>query len=192
MEMAEDNPEFNFDAIFKHRLNDPDAEIRIRAIQGLWENEETSLIDHLIKIMKDDISPGVRKEAAMALGRFAMLSEHQKLDPDYIHMLSEALLYTFDDDEDIEVKRRALEAASRKPASVSHAMEEEGISKDRYKTQGQRHIFIWAGKTAACGWVNNIIKELSNPMPKYVMEAAEKPWGGLGEVDIYPLVSSRL
>ena len=40
IEMAEDSAELNFDAIFRHRLHDPGEEIRAKAIEGLWENED--------------------------------------------------------------------------------------------------------------------------------------------------------
>jgi len=39
-ELAEDNLELNFDSIFRGCLKDQDAEVRCKAIEGLWENDE--------------------------------------------------------------------------------------------------------------------------------------------------------
>ena len=39
VELAEDNVELNFDAVFRVSLSDSDAEVRRRGIRGLWEYE---------------------------------------------------------------------------------------------------------------------------------------------------------
>jgi hypothetical protein len=52
-EMAENNVEFDFAAIFKRALGDADALVRRQAIAGLWEDEEPSLIRPLLKIMAE-------------------------------------------------------------------------------------------------------------------------------------------
>ena len=57
--LTEDNLELNFDGIFKHCLKDPDAEVRRQAIEGLWENEEVSLIAPLIHLLEQDGSERV-------------------------------------------------------------------------------------------------------------------------------------
>jgi HEAT repeat protein len=92
IELAEDNFEFSFDAIFKRCLKDPDEVVRIRSIEGLWENEESSFMETLIDIMKTDSALAVREAAANALGRFSLLAEHDKLPPGAIPVLSRALL----------------------------------------------------------------------------------------------------
>jgi hypothetical protein len=102
IELVEDSAELNFDAIFRHRLFDPREEIRSKAIEGLWENEDTSLIEPLIKMMQSDPSLIVRRDSAMALGRFAMLAEHKKINPDYMPVLCKPLLDTYNDSDDID------------------------------------------------------------------------------------------
>ena len=52
VDLAEDDFELNFDSIFKSRLEDQDAEVRSKAIEGLWENEEPSLINPLIELLE--------------------------------------------------------------------------------------------------------------------------------------------
>ena len=97
VELAEDNLELNFDSIFKYCLKDPDDEVRSKAIEGLWENEEPSLIDSLINLLKQDNSEKVQAAAAKALGKFAMLAELEKLRPHCIVKIQEALLAMISD-----------------------------------------------------------------------------------------------
>ena len=113
VELAEDNFELDFDDIFKNHLNDQDAEVRSKAIEGLWESEEASLIDPLIKLLKQDSSEKVQAAAAIALGKFALLAELNKLRPSHKSKLCQILLAVIaDSSQPIEVQRRALEAAA--------------------------------------------------------------------------------
>ena len=52
IDLAENNIELSFDSIFKYCMKDSDAEVQSQAIDGLWENEEPSLISHLIHLLE--------------------------------------------------------------------------------------------------------------------------------------------
>ncbi len=73
-ELAEDNFELNFDSIFKSRLKDTDDEVRSTAIEGLWESEETSLIEPLISLLEQDGSEKVQAAAATRPGQVCPFS----------------------------------------------------------------------------------------------------------------------
>ena len=92
--LADENIELNFNAILKNCLTDPDAEVRSQAIEGLWECEEPSLVPLLISLLENDSSEMVQTKAAAALGRFAMLAEHGKLNENATTGLGPALLST--------------------------------------------------------------------------------------------------
>ena len=68
VELAENHFELDFDSIFQGCLTDEDAEVRSQAIEGLWENEEPSLISTLINLLEQDDSAKVQATAATALG----------------------------------------------------------------------------------------------------------------------------
>ena len=91
VELAEEDAVLSFDSIFKILLKDPDEEIRLQAIQGLWENEQPSLARLFIKIMNSDRSPEVQASATQALGRFTLLAECKELEPDLVLELQELL-----------------------------------------------------------------------------------------------------
>src|SRR5947199_10226715 len=49
-ELAEDNPELNFDSVNLVSLNDMDPRVRVAALGGLWEYDERDLIPVLIEL----------------------------------------------------------------------------------------------------------------------------------------------
>ena len=67
VELAEDNPELDFCAVFKMGLKDQDELVQAKAIEGLWEYEDRSIITGLVQILRSDRSPEVRSAAAAAL-----------------------------------------------------------------------------------------------------------------------------
>jgi len=176
-ELAEDNFELDFDEIFKGRLKDEDAEVRSKAIEGLWENEEASLIEPLIELLEKDSSEEVQAVAATALGKFALLAELEKLRPSYKARISQSLLALINDRvKPVEVRRRALEAAS----SLTLAQLKKVIA-EAYRS-GDNKLKISAlfamGKSCNTSWLPILLKELSNDDAEIRYEAA----GACGEL----------
>jgi HEAT repeat protein len=177
VELTEDNFEFDFDNIFKSRLKDKDAEVRSKAIEGLWENEEASLINPLIDLLEQDSSEKVQAAAAVALGKFALLAELEKLRPSHKAKISRSLLAVISDkSQPVEVKRRALEAA----APLTLLQMKRAIA-EAYQS-GNNKLKISAlfamGKSCDPSWLPILIKELSNVDAEMRYEAA----GACGEL----------
>ncbi|MFC1921058.1 HEAT repeat domain-containing protein [Chloroflexota bacterium] len=178
VELAEDSIELNFDVIFKYCLEDTDDEVRVKAIEGLWENEEPSLIDSLIKMLEQDESESVQAAAALALGKYAVLAEHGKLRDVHASRVQKALLTAIGDKtKDFEVNRRALEAAA--PVSLPDVREAIG---DAYTSlvPGLKVSAIYAmGKSCDAIWLPILLKELSSVDVEVRYEAA----GACGELE---------
>lgn len=172
VELAEDNLVLNFDCIFKHCLKDQDDEVRSKSIEGLWENEEASLIDPLISLLEQDSSEKVQAAAATALGKFAMLAEHKKLRSCYVFRIQEALLTVISDENRlVEVRRRALEAA----APLSLPQVKTAIMKAyQSPSYSLRVSSIHAmGKNCNPAWLPILLKELDSADIEVRYEAAE-------------------
>ncbi|MCK5577339.1 MAG: HEAT repeat domain-containing protein [Dehalococcoidales bacterium] len=179
VELAEDNTSLSFDGIYKHRLRDIDHKVRTLAIEGLWENEDASLIEHFIRLMEEDSSAEVQQAAATALGRFVMLAEHQKLPPADASRLSQALLSTFDDNKKpVAVRRRALEAA----AAFSLSQVEQSIIRAYQSSDTKLKVSaIHAmGKSCSPHWLPLLSQELASDDSEMRYEAACS-CGDLGE-----------
>ena len=178
VDLAEDNIEFNFDSIFRFCLKDPDDQVRATAIEGFWENEETSLIEPLISLLQKDPSPKVQAAAAVALGKYAVLAEHNKLRPAYKARLAQVLLAAIaDKDKPVEVRRRALEAAAAfSLPEIRLAIEEAYQSSDpKLKVSS---VFAM-GRSLDSAWLPDLLNELSSPDAELRYEAC----GACGELE---------
>jgi HEAT repeat protein len=171
VELAEENFELNFDSIFKSVLKDRDGEVRAKAIEGLWEDEETALIIPFVRMLNEDSSEKVQAAAAKALSKYAMLAELKKLGPSSSDRVTRALVSILTDDKKPkEVWRRALEAA----APLSHPEVKKAISKayesDDIKLKNSA-IFAM-GRNCDSMWLPTVIKEMSNGRAETRYEAA--------------------
>ena len=187
VELAEDNVELNFNSIFKNTMNDPDPEIRCLSIEGLWENEETSLITPYLKLLSGDSSDNVRAAAATALGRYVMLAEQGKLRVSQLDKIKDTLLVTIKDISIAEeVRRRALEAIS--PLSIPEVQAEISAA---YRSQNQRlkvSALFAMGRNCDLSWLPILLAELANTDPEIRFEAASA-LGEIGdELAVTPLI----
>ena len=110
-ELAEDNPELHFSAIFKMCLKDQDEVVLGIAMEGLWEHEDRSIIPILVQILHSENGPRVRSAAAVALGKFSGLVQERKLLPKDGEAIHDSLMAVLKDpDQHVDVRRRSLEA----------------------------------------------------------------------------------
>ena len=184
VELTEDNLELNFDSIFKYCLKDQDDEVRSKAIEGLWENEEASLINCLINLLEQDSSEKVQAAAATALGKFAMLAEHNKLRSCHISRIQEALLAVISDkNKPVEVRRRALEAVA--PLSIPQV---KTTIMEAYQSHDSRlriSSIYTMGKNCDPCWLPILLKELASAEAEVRYEAA-RACGELEEEEAVP------
>ncbi len=177
VELAQDNLELNFDSILKYCLQDDD-EVQSKAIEGLWESEDASLINPLINLLAQDSSEKVQAAAATALGKFAMLAEHKKLRSCHVSTIEEALLAVISDkNKPVEVRCRALEAAA--PLSLPQV---KTAIMEAYQSRNSRLRVssIYAmGKNYDPSWLPILLKELASTDAEVCFEAA----GACGELE---------
>jgi len=171
VELAELSFEVNFDPIFLVAMGDEDSEVRASAVDGLWEYEDQALIGPLVHLLRVDAVPRVRAAAAMALGRFVLLGELEKIDRAPAMLAEEALLETLRDaEEDLEVRRRAVEAiAYSGEAGVRDIIEAAYYDEDE---KMQASALFAMGRSADAYWRKLLIKELDSPNPELRFEAA--------------------
>ena len=176
-ELTEDNVDLDFNAVYRHTLGDSDDEVRAASISGLWECEERSLIDPIIRLMNDDPEEKVRAKAVQALGRFALLGETGKLLERDHGRIADALLAVIDNKgQALEVRRRAVEAVA--PMSLPRV---EGIIEQAY-VDGDPKLKASAvyamGLTCVPLWLPTLTSELDNEDPEMRYEAI----GALAEI----------
>jgi len=171
IELAKDNFELNFDSIFISCLEDQDAGVRSKAIEGLWENEDASLINPLIELLNKDSSEKVQAVAAAALGKFAMLAELKKLRSSHVAKVCRALLGMIGDkSKPVELRRRALEAAA--PLSVLQVNKAILEAYQGHDSKLKASAIYAMGKNCSPSWLPMLLKELDNPNVEIRYEAA--------------------
>jgi HEAT repeat protein len=174
--LAEEKVDVNFDRVMELCLSSPDDRLKVKAIEGLWENREVSHLSRLMELLRRDSSEEVRAAAAIALGHFAMLAELEELRPAHGEAVSHALLTAFNDRrEHLEVRCRALEAiAPMSSPEVVKIIHEAHLSGDgKLKASA-----IYAmGQNCDPVWLPLLREELKSPDPEIRFEAA----GACGE-----------
>ena len=169
--LTEDNPDLNFDAVFLAVMDDSDAAVRSDAVRGLWEYEERDLIPPLLRLLERDEEAEVREEAALALGRFVLLSTLGNLQEHQYQEVEQGLRRTIEDALEVEeVRARALEAigASSRPW-VSEAIEGAYEGEEVRLKISALHAM---GRSCEPRWLPVLIDELANDDPEIRYEAA--------------------
>lgn len=186
-ELAEESVDLDFTSLFRLALDDPDNEVKESAILGLWESEERRVIPKLSMILRQDPQISIRIAAAKSLGHFALMAVTGKLiekDSDRIYKpLIEALQ---DEDEPIDLRRRALESVSVFQNDdttnwILWAYQNENVDLK------QSAVFSM-GKSCNPIWVATIVEELTNEEPSIRYEAATAAGEQLAESAVPHLI----
>ncbi len=119
-----------FDDLARALLKDPDPQVRVQALRLLWECEDAKLVPKYLEILAEDSVSSVRAAAATALGLFIYLGEIEEVPEQTLYKVEDSLLAVINSDEDMLVRRRALEAlgwSSRQevPALIEAAYREK-------------------------------------------------------------------
>jgi HEAT repeat protein len=171
IDLAEDNVDLNFDAVFFRGLEDDDASVRLEAVRGLWEYEGVNLIAPLLQALEHDKDAQVRAEAALSLGRYVLLSEYGRLRERSFKDIEAGLKCTLGRAEEVEeVRARALESIGAHNASwVRQAIREAYES-------GRRRLKVSAvhamGRSCEPRWLPLLLHELSSDEAEVRYEAA--------------------
>jgi HEAT repeat protein len=171
VELAEERVELSYNPLFRWLLSDPDPEVRVQAIEGLWEDEDASLISPLTRMLREDADAAVRAAAASALGRFVLLGELGEIEASLAMAAEKALLATIHTPtESVEVRRRAVEAVAYSGESGV-----QDVIRNAYHDEDElmRVSAVFAmGRSADRHWRRIVMEELYSDLPAMRFEAA--------------------
>ncbi len=175
---AEENADLDFASVLRVCFKDPDAKVRQRSIEGVWEIEDRSLILSLTDVLKGDNSGEVRAAAAMALGKFSMLAQDGKILSKDGDQVRESLMQVLEDeDEWLGVRRRALESAA--PFDVADVNKHIQLAYNSDDLDLKCSSLYAMGKTGNPNWLQALYRELQSAVPAVRYEAAT----ACGEID---------
>ena len=179
IEASETNFELNYNTLAYFALEDEDAGVREAAVELLWEDETLGLMHRLNELALEDEAVAVRAAAASALGRFVLGGELGEMDEAETVKAQETVVSILNNlDEDIDVRRRALEAIS----NSSHEIVEEAI-REAYDSPDRRmqisSIFAM-GRSYDEQWNEFVVQQLDSEDAEMRYEAAR----AAGELEI--------
>jgi HEAT repeat protein len=183
-EASEVNFDFNYESLGYLALDDVDGNVRSAAIDLLWINESLSLMSRLIDLAESDDSSEVRARATSELGRFILLGEYEEISEAEAIRVQDVVINLLNDTaEDIQVRRRALEAISNSSIEfVSEAIQEAYESDEPL----MRVSAVYAmGRSYDQHWKETVIREMHNDDPEIRYEAAR----AAGELEIEETVT---
>ena len=184
VEQAEENLELDFTSIFRNCLKDEDDRLAQLGIEGLWEQEERWLIADLVELLRSERGPRVRAAAALALGKFPVLALDGKIQAQDGALIYRVLMDFLEDEiEDLEVRRRCLEAAA--PFNTEEVRDYIRWAYDD-EDQDLRSSAIYAmGRTGETAWLSTLLLDLESSDAAVRYETANA-CGELGEQDAIP------
>lgn len=170
-EISESNLDLSYEAVARLSLDDEADEVRAAAIELLWEDESLETMDKLIEMALNDPSITVRAAAAGNLGHYILLGELGDLPESAIVRAQDAVIRLWNDQsEEIDVRRRALEAI----ANCGHEIVDSAIQ-SAYASDDERlrvSAIFAMGRTCDPKWGEIVINVLEGGSDEARFEAA--------------------
>ncbi|MCA9902096.1 MAG: HEAT repeat domain-containing protein [Ardenticatenaceae bacterium] len=183
-DIVEDNFMVDFSPIFARSLQDAQPEVRVAALDGLWDATDLKMIPVITRLLQEDPDVQVRAAAAGSLGHYVLLAEWGQLPERILPKLIETMLAAYDsEDTAVSIRRVLLEGlgAADHPRTndlIVHAYE----SGD----QAMQMSAIFAmGNSADRRWSVTVLGEMQSPYEEMRAEAARAA-GSIGNSDFVP------
>jgi HEAT repeat protein len=179
VETAETNFELDFSAVIGLALDDPDSDVRFAAVEGVFEESTPIMIERLVNMSKNDPVDEVRAAAVGALGPFILMGELGKLSEQFsLHLQEIALELHRNPIEDLDVRRRALEAVSNCGREDVHELIREAYYAEELP---MRISAVFAmGRSCDDVWSPQVMEELTSDYSEMRYEAAR----AAGEIEV--------
>ncbi|MFQ5434725.1 MAG: HEAT repeat domain-containing protein [Anaerolineae bacterium] len=184
VDISEEDFSVDFEPVFIHCLQDASSLVRVAALDGLWDSENTQIISTILDILTHDEDQSVRAAAAAALAHYVVLIEWEQLPEKYFLDIVDGLLAAYDSPESsLPLKRAALESLG----AATHERVSELIS-DAYghEDRGLQLSAVFAmGNSANERWLPTVMDEMESPFMEMRAEAARAA-GSIGKSTAVP------
>ena len=187
--LAETDTLVSFDDFARALLTDPEPEVRTRAIRLLDEYEDPKIVPSYLDMLKNDPSISVRVEAANALNLFVDLGELEKIPATIYHQVEDALLASAASEDDVRVRRTALESLGYSSRSEVSTLIESAFH--RQDPNWQMSALVAMGRSADDRWDEQVIRSLVH-VDDRIRKAAVQAAGELSLQSARPILLKML
>ena len=158
--LAETDTLVSFDDFARALLTDPEPEVRMRAIRLLDEYEDPKIVPSYLDMLQNDPDVNVRMEAAKALSLFVDLGELEEISHDIYHQVEDALLASANGEDDVRVRRAALESLGYSSRPEVSTLIDSAFHREDPAWQASSLIAM--GRSADERWDEDVIRSLVN------------------------------
>ena len=183
--LAEADTLVSFDDFARAFLSDSDPNIRTRAIRLLDESEDLKLVPPYLDMLKNDSDVNVRAEAASVLNLFVDLGELEEIPEKTYHEVEDALLASANSEDDIRVRRAALESLGYSSRLEVITLIESAFHREDPRWQASALIAM--GRSADDRWEDEVTSSLISEDDR-VKRAAAQAVGELGLRSARPIL----
>lgn len=168
--LSEDDIELDFRRVFLEALEDADAQVRLAAIEGLYEDESQVLLVKLLSMLKSDLDERVREAVAKALTRFTYLDHCDKLGSQAGPLRAALIATASNEKETRDVRRRAVEALGNYHDDITV----QDLISESYSRGGRpaESAVFAMGRSMDERWQQVVMDELESDHPAMRYEAA--------------------
>ena len=179
----------SYEGIAYALLNDPDGEVRARAIRLLSESDDPKLVGTLSGILLNDAELAPRMDAALLLGEFVLLGEYESIQEEIQRDAENALITVIGSEENPSLRKCALEALgySSRPEVVT-------LIESAFQREDPTWVttaLLAMGRSHDERWNDDVISVLLDEDP-LIQAAAVQAAGELNIQDAVPILLKLL
>jgi HEAT repeat protein len=170
-ELAGDNVDLDFTQLARIGLRDDSAEVRVLAVEALWESTDRHVARDLTLLFRKDPDESVRAAAAASLGQFVLLRELDEFNAEQGDEIVEALRIAAGGAESsLDVRARALESLGPRALPWVAGL----ITEAYYDEEPTLRLaaVVAMGGTADDQWLDYLIEQLHSDDPEFRFHAA--------------------
>jgi HEAT repeat protein len=156
--LAETDTLVSFDDVARALLTDPEPDVRTRAIRLLDEYEDPKVVPSYLDMLKNDPELNVRVEAANALHLFVDLGELEEIPADIYHQVEDALLASAASEDNVRVRRVALESLGYSSRLEVTTLVESAFHRE--DPAWQASALVAMGRSADERWTDAVTRSL--------------------------------
>lgn len=176
----------SFENIGRFVVSDENPQVRLLAVEILWEFEERDLVPIYLHLLNSDPISEVRAASASGLGQYVYLGELDRLPGETVQDIEDQLLEAVNLDPDVLVQRRALESVGfSSRAEIPSLLEKAFASED---PKMKISALIAMGRSMDSRWESTVLKMLNDTLPGVRAEAAR----AAGEIEIKDAVPTLI
>jgi HEAT repeat protein len=187
--LAETDTLVSFDDVARALLTDPDPDVQTRSIRLLDEYEDPKIVPSYLDMLKNDPNVDVRMAAANALHLFVDLGELEKIPEDVYSQVEDALLASAASEDDVRVRRAALESLGYSSRPEVATLIESSFH--RQDPNWQASALVAMGRSADERWDEQVTRALVH-VDDRIRKAAVQAAGELSLQSARPILLKML